>query len=189
MLVAATARGISRGGSMRHYRSRTRLTLAIASGLVAALVLSQSALAAVSATYKFAGVEVWATHTVGTFVGAAVGSAGDGATWRAAIEHTVQTQPSGSITGGYAELVTTDLTRIRGDFSKGTLTLISIGSGACGNLTHKVWGKLVRVTRSDRAGAIGTGRLVGKLVHYRIMVFGNCIAYSASAKGTFYLNF
>jgi hypothetical protein len=156
--------------------------------LIAALVLPQSALAAVSARYDFAGAEVWATTTVGTFVGAAAGSKGDGATWRASIEHTIETIPSGSITGGYAELLTTSLATVRGDFSKGTLTLVSSGTGTCGNLTHKVWGKLVHVTRSD-TGATGTGRLVGKLVHYRVSIFGRCIAYSASVTGTFYLTF
>jgi len=112
------------------YRSRTRLTLALVCALVPALLLPQSAFAAVSARYAFTGLQVWATSTVGTFAGAAVGSAGDGATWKAAIQHTVQTIPSGSITGGYASLLTTDLTRVRGDFSTGTLTLVSTGTGS-----------------------------------------------------------
>ena len=46
----------------------------------------------------------------------------------------------------------------------------------------------MNVTRSD-SGRVGTGRLVGKLVHYRVSIFGRCIAYSASVTGTFYLTF
>lgn len=53
-------------------------------------------------------------------------------TWKASIEHTVKTIPEGSITGGDAPLVTSDLTRIRGDFSGGKLRLVSGGSGSCG---------------------------------------------------------
>ena len=51
---------------------------------------------------------MWATHTVGTFVGAAQGSSGDVASWGARIEHPVQTQPTGRITGGWATLYTSD---------------------------------------------------------------------------------
>jgi hypothetical protein len=101
----------------------------VAIALVAALVPSGTALADVSSSYQIVGAEVWATHTVATFVGAAQGSSGDVATWGARIEHTVQTQPSGTITGGWATLYTSELHRIHGTFSRGTLRLIDDGGG------------------------------------------------------------
>ncbi len=165
-----------------------RTLIAIVTALLAMLGTPSAASAAVSSSYFFVGAEVWATHTVGTFAGNAVGSRGDLAAWQAAIEHTVQTIPDGDITGGYARLVTTDLTYIRGTFGSGKLTLIDDGPGSCGDLTHRVRGRLINVRRSD-TGAVGTGLLVGRLVHYRASVFGNCIPYSATAQGTIYLYF
>jgi hypothetical protein len=165
-----------------------RPTFVLAAALLAALAMPATAQAAVSRSYSFSGYEVWATSTVGTFAGTATGSSGDLATWRAAIEHTVVVSPTGEITGGYAELLTSDLTRVRGTFSKGTLTLVSEGSGSCGTLTHEVEGKLVNVVRSD-TGAVGKGKLKGILTHYRISLFGQCFAYSASARGTISLAF
>jgi hypothetical protein len=172
--------------------SRTRLQLraplVVALAIAASLATPAPASAAVSSSYAFQGLEVWATTTVGTFVGTATGSAGDQAAWKAAIEHTVVTQPFGYITGGYAQVVTTDLTKVRGNFSGGRLTLIDDGEGTCGNLTHRVRGTLTNVLRTD-TGRTGTGLLVGKLVHYRLRILGVCIAYSASARGTISLSF
>jgi hypothetical protein len=169
-----------------HLLARSSLSAVLAMTAVAAL--PGTAAAAVSPSYQFSGYEVWATSTVGTFVGTATGSAGDQATWQAAIEHTVETIPVGYITGGYAQLLTSDLTHVRGDFSGGRLRLIDDGEGSCGNLVHKVRGKLTNVVRSDTE-AVGTGLMVGKLVHYRTMIFGACVAYSASARGTISLDF
>ena len=78
--------------------------------VVAILVPSGTALAVVSTRYAILGAEVWATPTVGTFVGGANGSSGDVASWAARIEHTVQTQPGGKITGGWATLYTSSCT-------------------------------------------------------------------------------
>ena len=165
-----------------------RALLAVLAAIVATLGTPSTASAAVSSSYSFIGAEVWATHTVGTFVGEANGSRGDIAAWKAAIEHTVKTIPFGDVTGGYAQLITTDLTYVRGTFSGGRLWLVDDGPGSCGDLTHKVRGRLVNVRRSD-TGAIGTGLLIGRLVHYRVSILGNCIPYSATARGTIYLYF
>jgi hypothetical protein len=175
-----------RGIQRLDHREVVRSLFAVLVAAIATLGTPSSASAAVSPSYFFIGAEIWATHTVGTFAGDAVGSKGDFAAWQAAIEHTVQTIPEGKITGGYARLVTTDLTYVRGTFSGGRLWLIDDGAGSCGNLTHRVRGYLVKVRRSD-TGAVGTGLLVGKLVHYRVSVFGQCIPYSATAQGTIYL--
>ncbi len=163
-----------------------RAFLAVLAAAVATFGTPSSASAAVSSSYFFVGAEIWATHTVGTFVGEASGSRGDIAGWKAAIEHTVETIPDGDITGGYAQLITSDLTYIRGTFSGGKLVLVDDGPGSCGDLTHKVRGRLIKVRRSD-TGAVGTGLLVGRLIHYRVSILGNCIPYSATARGTIYL--
>jgi hypothetical protein len=155
---------------------------------VTTLAFPTTASAAVSPSYAFSGYEIWATSTVGTFAGQARGADGDTAAWKASIEHTVQTIPDGRITGGTAELVTSDLTYIHGEFTGGRLWLVDDGEGSCGDLTHKVRGKLANVTRSD-GGAIGTGLFKGRLIHYRAPILGQCIAYSASARGTIYLYF
>lgn len=170
------------------FPSRMRALFVLAAVILSGLALPATARAAVSESYSFVGVEVWATSTVGTFVGTATGSDGDLATWKSSIEHTVQTIPEGSITGGNALLVTSDLTRIRGAFSGGKLRLVSDGSGSCGDLVHKVRGRLANVTRSDN-GKVGSGLLVGRLVHYRVSILGRCVAYSASASGTITLSF
>jgi hypothetical protein len=162
----------------------------LASLLAVVLLLSSSATATahVSRAYAIVGVEVWATPTVGTFVGEAVGSGGDLAVWRASIEHTVQTQPFGLITGGRAIVRTSDLTKVTGRFTRGRLVLIDDGGEGCGDLTHRVRGRLRGVTRSD-ANAVGTGRFRAILVHYRASILGHCIAYSATAQGTITFEF
>lgn len=156
--------------------------------LASVWVPSGTALADVSTGYVISGIEVWATPTVGTFAGAALGTSGDAATWAARIEHTVQTQPSGTITGGWATLVTSERNQIHGRFSRGTLLLIDDGGPNCGNLRHSVTAKLVDVARSD-SGGTGTGRLKAILTHYRVNIFGNCIAWSASVSGLITLSF
>jgi hypothetical protein len=168
--------------------SRSRLGFLIPLVVLAYLALPAAAAAAVSRWYDFTGVEIWATSTVGTFAGSAEGARHDSATWQASIEHTVETQPQGYITGGYANLVTSDLTRLHGDFTGGTLTLVSTGSGSCGNLTHDINGILDNVTRSD-SGRVGRGSFVGTLIHYRAWVLGSCVIYSASASGRITVHF
>jgi hypothetical protein len=176
------------GRSLPSGVARARLALALPLVLVAALALPTVANAAVSKSYDFTGIEVWATSTVGTFTGSATGSRHDSAWWRASVEHTVETQPIGYITGGYAALNTSDGTDVRGDFSGGTLTLVSTGTGSCGNLTHDIDGILANVVRSD-SDRIGTGTFVGTLIHYRISLLGGCYIYSATVSGTITLSF
>ncbi|MGZ5422762.1 MAG: hypothetical protein ACXWDF_11380 [Aeromicrobium sp.] len=170
------------------FAHRRLVAFVLGATVVMAMALPVGARAAVSHSYAINGIEVWATVTVGTFVGTATGSRGDKATWQAAIEHTPETIPSGRITGGYARLLTSELTFINGRFTGGRLRLLDDGEGACGDLTHKVRGKLGGVTRSD-SSVVGTGLFVGRLVHYRVSVFGNCIPYAATASGTISLTF
>jgi hypothetical protein len=162
--------------------------LLVGVAVVAILVPSGTALADVSTRYAILGAEVWATPTVGTFVGGANGSSGDVASWAARIEHTVQTQPGGKITGGWATLYTSELTRIHGRFSHGTLRLVDDGGSNCGDLRHIVKARLVHYTSSD-SDVIGTGRLEAVLIHYRVEILGMCVAYSASVNGTITFSF
>jgi hypothetical protein len=106
----------------------------------------------------------------------------------ARIEHTVKTQPKGRITGGWATLYTSELHRIHGRFSRGRLRLVDDGGTNCGDLRHSVKARLVEVTRSD-SGATGAGRLKATLIHYRVEIFGTCVAYSASVSGSITLSF
>ena len=168
--------------------SRRGVLAPVLAGVLLLLGSSGVARAHVSETYAIVGAEVWATPTVGTFVGEAVGSDGDLAVWRASIEHTVKTQPSGRITGGRAVVRTSDLTRVVGVFTRGRLVLIDDGGAGCGDLTHRVRGRLSDVARSD-TNAVGTGRFRAILVHYRASILGHCFAYSATVRGAISLTF
>jgi hypothetical protein len=156
--------------------------------VAAALAPTGTVLAADSRAYAITGIEVWATDTVATFAGKAEGRSGEVGAWAASIEHTVQTQPSGKITGGWATIVTSDVRVINGRFSRGTLRLVDGGGSNCGNLKHVVKARLVDVIRSN-SGSKGTGMLQATLIHYRVKILGMCIAWSASVNGMITFSF
>jgi hypothetical protein len=155
--------------------------------LLAAFLAPATARGAVQETYLLNGYEVWFTPTVGTFVGTGRGMAGELAGWQAAIEHSVVVSPTGTITGGWANLQRLDGVRIAGYFDGGSLELIDEGPG-CTNEAHVVRGTLADVWRSD-SSAVGTGLLEATLVHHRVWIFGTCISYSASVTATITLQF
>jgi hypothetical protein len=164
-----------------------RLAAPLVVALLASLAVTPTASAAtVSTSYSINGYEYYATSTQGRFAGTATGSAGDTATWNAAVDHTPLTTTA-TITGGYADLVTSNLVHIHGVFSGGSVTLASQEAG-CGTQTYSVDGTLSKVTRSD-SHRRGTGTFVATLTHYRVSVLGSCIVYSASVSGTIGLSF
>lgn len=164
---------------------RVRLSLAV--GLVVALLVPAVASAAtVSSSYSISGYEYYATSTEGRFAGTATGSSGDAATWNAVVDHTPLTTTA-EITGGYADLVTSNFVHIHGTFSGGSVTLAAEEPG-CGTQTYDVAGTLRNVTRSD-GHRKGKGTFDATLTHYRTSVFGSCIVYSASVSGTIDLSF
>jgi hypothetical protein len=164
-----------------------RLTIPLALGLAMSLAFAAVAEAAtLSSFYSIEGYEYSATSTVGSFAGTATGSSGDSATWNAVVEHTELTETA-EITGGYAHLVTSNLVRVHGVFSDGSVEKVGEESG-CGVQTYKVLGTLKKVTRSDSRRR-STGTFEAILTHYRLALFGSCIVYSASVTGTITLDF
>jgi|SRR5829696_7939054 len=164
-----------------------RFRAALALGIGLSILAAQSAAAAtVSSEYAIHGYEYYATSTQGRFAGTATGSSGDSGTWNAVINHTPLTT-SATITGGYADLVTSNLVRIHGTFAGGSAELRS-EVGDCGTQTYDVVGTLKKVTRSD-SHRRGTGTFAATLTHYRTLLFGSCIVYSASVDGVIGLSF
>jgi len=161
--------------------SHRRLIRSVLSALaLSLLVTSIAAAATVSSEYVLHGYEYYATSTQGRFAGTASGSSGDSATWNAVINHT-QLTTTASITGGYADLATSNLVLIHGTFAGGTVELVSQQDG-CGTQTYAVVGTLKKVTRSDTPRR-GNGDFSATLTHYRISVLGACVVYSASVSG------
>jgi hypothetical protein len=168
--------------------ARSRLRLAVLPFSIAAvLALPATVLSAtVSDTYTIQGAEYYATSTQGRFGGTASGNTGDSATWQATVNHT-QLRDTARITGGTAQLATSRLVLVSGEFSGGKVKLLSRQAG-CGIETFSVQGTLENVTRSD-SSAVGTGKFTATLTHYRAWLFGACRAYSATVQGTIQVDF
>jgi hypothetical protein len=149
-------------------------------------IASTASAATVSSDYTIHGYEYYATTTQGRFAGTAAGSSADSATWNAVIDHTPLTTTA-TITGGYADLATSNLVHIHGTFAGGSATLLSQEAG-CGTQTYDVVGTLKKVTRSD-SHQRGTATFTATLTHYRALVFGSCVVYSASVAGVISLSF
>jgi hypothetical protein len=155
-------------------------------GLLLSIIVAAPALANVSSTYSIVGAEYYATTTEGRFAGTGTGSDGDAITWSATIRHTPLTTTA-EITGGTASLLTSDLTRVSAEFSGGTVTLIDAEAG-CGRQWYQVDGTLKKVRRTDAHGN-GSGTFEAVLTHYRQLLFGRCLTYSATVAGTINLSF
>ena len=166
-----------------HRRLQLALLLALT---VTGLLVSPASAATVSDRYSISGAEYYATATQGRFAGTAGGSSNDSATWNAVVDHT-PLSTTATITGGYADLFTSNFVRVQGSFSGGTVALASEEAG-CGRQTYEVVGALTKVTRSD-SHRKGTGTFAATLTHYRTSVFGSCITYSARVSGTITLSF
>jgi hypothetical protein len=164
---------------------RTRLTTVAAGLAAAALVVTGIAAAAISSTYAVAGIEVAATSTQGTFVGSGAGSGGDKLVWKAVVDHT-PLGPNATITGGsLAALSHGDgLSTLTGTFTGGTVTLVVSGL-PCGNQVYDVDGTLDLAS----GDAVGTGTFDAQLTHYRVSLFGRCITFAATVRGTLAVSF
>ncbi len=159
--------------------------LAVAASLSLALIaIPAVALASTNVTYAVSGAEYAATSTVGSFAGVAV-AVDDYGVWQATVVHgPLPTTVSGSaaITGGSFTLDgrVRDLT---GSFAGGSVTLLTTSS--CGKQTYWVAGQL-----NLTSGGSGTADFASLLTHYRFSLFGRCITYAATIKGsvTFHLS-
>jgi hypothetical protein len=165
---------------------RLRL-VALPLGLTTAIAFPTIAAAAtLSESYAITGYEYYATSTQGRFAGTADGSSGDTAAWNAVVNHTPLTTTA-SITGGYADLATSNLVTVHGLFSGGTVRQTS-GFSGCTNQTYEIAGSLKQVSRSD-SNRRGKGTFTATLTHYRTSVLGSCVVYSASVEGVINLTF
>lgn len=161
------------------FSTRRFLVVALSVGLwlwIAPVTLA----ATVSQSYAITGYEYYATATQGRFAGSAAGSSGDTAAWNAVVNHTPLTTTA-TITGGSADLATSNLVTLHGLFSGGTVTQTS-GFTGCTNQTYDIAGSLKQVSRSD-SNRRGKGTFTATLTHYRTSVLGTCVVYSASVAG------
>jgi hypothetical protein len=164
------------------------LALAAAFVAAAALIATGTAGAAISSAYAVTGIEVGATPTEGTFVGAGTGSGGDRLVWRAVVDHTaLSTDPStpATITGGTLAALsfgTAGQTTLAGTFVGGTVTYDTAlsSTAACGAQVYDVAGNLALAS----GGSTGTGTFTVLLTHYRIPLFGRCVTIGATVTGT-----
>ena len=147
----------------------------------AALVISPVSAMAATSSDSISGLEYAATSTQGRFVGIASGAL-PGA-WSVTVEHT-PLGTSAAITGGDFHLVTRlagTLTAVTGDFTAGTVRQLS-GFTGCASQRYAVHGVLDKV--GSGAAPRGTGTLDATLTHYRTAIFGQCLTYSASVRGS-----
>jgi hypothetical protein len=91
---------------------------------------------------------------------------------------------SATITGGDFHLATHlhgTLTAVTGHFTGGTVTQLS-GFTGCANQRYGVNGVLGDMGFGSARS--GTGTFVATLTHHRTEVFGHCVTYSASVRGS-----
>jgi hypothetical protein len=147
-------------------------------GLAAALavVLAPVIAASTSVPYSISGIEYAANSTEGRFAGVAV-AAGDRGTWLTVVDHTVLSGGTATITGGTFSY-DGRVRDVQGGFTGGSLTQTG-GFTGCVNETFAVVGALALVVPTG-----GTGAFNATLTHYRTRLFGRCITYGATVKGT-----
>ena len=148
----------------------------------AALFISPAAAIAASASSdSVSGLEYVATSAQGRFVGIASGAL-PGA-WSVTVDHT-PLGTSAVITGGDFRLATRrggTLTVVTGGFTAGTVRQLS-GFTGCVDQRYAVHGVLGDVGAG--AARRGTGTLNATLTHYRTRIFGQCLTYAASVRGS-----
>jgi hypothetical protein len=130
----------------------------------AALFVSPAAAIAATSSDSVSGLEYAATSAQGRFVGIASGAL-PGA-WSVTVNHT-PLGTSAAITAG--------------DFTAGTVRQLS-GFTGCVSQRYAVHGVLDDV--GSGAARRGTGTLNATLTHYRTKIFGQCLTYSASVRGS-----
>jgi hypothetical protein len=156
--------------------------------LVAALgLLVAPAAATAAATYSdtVSGYEYAFTSTDGRFAGTASGALPG--SWTADVQHTPLCRsctPTATITGGSFSLATTHNglpALVSGSFVGGTVQITNVGSN-CSNEKFAVNGILGHV--GWWSSGSGSGTFKATLTHYRHSVFGHCLTYGASIRGT-----
>jgi hypothetical protein len=167
------------GRSISHWEAKIVKVYAkwlVALWLAAVVALQAGVVAAASrVTYNVSGVETYATSTLGIFEGAAWAN-DDVGRWHASVNHTAfDSSGSATITGGSFNL---DGWRrdVTGSFSGGSVSLTAADPG-CGRQWYAVIGSLA-------LNGHGSGAFNATLTHYRTPVFGYCVTYGATVRGT-----
>jgi hypothetical protein len=165
----------------------SRVVVFFCSALIALVFSPLGSAAPASTSFGVSGYEYAFTSTVGSFAGSGTGNAGDIAIWNATVDH----DPLGStptyIDGGSVVITTASpsghLDYVTGTLAHhgGAITILTSGSG-CTNQQYLVKGALEGVSTSTTAGGSGTFNVT--LTHYRYSLFGYCIIYKATVKGT-----
>lgn len=183
--VSATpcARSDAKGSRRPHTVKALRITTAAVVFTVGSAVFPASATAQTTPTYTYnvSGAEVYATATLGRFVGTASGTGATG-TWYAEVIHS----PLGTkatITGGSLSMALNRAApayAVTGAFNGGYIKRIRDGAN-CTNQVYNVNGSLTNVSVSD------VGSFHVTLTHHRRSILGRCVTYSATVNGTLQL--
>lgn len=158
--------------------------------MVLAFAVATSAAGAQTYTSTISGYEYYATSTDGKFAGDASGLLAG--YWNTDVQHTplcISCMPTATITGGSFSLATTldgASTLVTGKFTGGTVQVKNVGTN-CSDQTFAVDGVLGSL--GPWYSGTGSGSFSVMLTHYRRLLFGSCITYSASVSGTISLTF
>jgi hypothetical protein len=162
---------------------RSVVLASLAAGFTIAFAVPGAAAATgLSSTYAVAGIETSIpTNNTSTFAGAAVGSGGDAAVWKASVVHQALSNcPFGSntscaVTGGTFSLTSSGGAQVAGTFTSGSVTPVSQQT-PCGKQIFAVAGALATTN--------GPASFTARLTHYRTILFGTCITYFATITGS-----
>jgi hypothetical protein len=158
--------------------------------MVLAFAVATSAARAQTYTSTIRGYEYYATSTNGKFAGEASGLLAG--YWNTDVQHTplcISCTRTATITGGSFSLATTldgASTLVTGKFTGGTVQVKNVGTN-CSDQTFAVDGVLGSL--GPWYSGTGSGSFSVMLTHYRRLLFGSCITYSASVSGTISLTF
>jgi hypothetical protein len=158
--------------------------------MVLAFAVATSAAGAQTYTSTISGYEYYATSTDGKFAGDASGLLAG--YWNTDVQHTplcISCMPTATITDGSFSLATTldgASTLVTGKFTGGTVQVKNVGTN-CSDQTFAVDGVLGSL--GPWYSGTGSGSFSVMLTHYRRLLFGSCITYSASVSGTISLTF
>ncbi|HEU5476476.1 MAG TPA: hypothetical protein VFU64_01450 [Gaiellaceae bacterium] len=164
-----------------------RRILVVVAALATVAVVVASPAAATTPTYALSGVETGLPQPAGgdestsSFAGTAFSWSAGFATWTAHVTHhslaACASLGDSCITGGDFSL--TGASTISGQFESGSITLVSGSPVTCTSTTvYRVAGVV------DLDGG-GTATFTARLTHYQVKLFGSCVPYFATVKGTF----
>jgi hypothetical protein len=164
---------------LRMRRTTTAATV-LAASLAILPVPATAETTPTSYTYRVSGAEVYATTTIGRFVGTASGNNATG-TWYAEVHHQslVDWDPA-AIRGGSLRMALSKPApayTIEATFSGGSIDKTTPGTD-CTNQIYTVHGTLRNVT------VTGQGSFDVTLTHYRKRILNRCTTYSATVTGS-----